>query len=295
MLRVLLIRAWDVLMFMQAQTYTDEVEKELVEAMGLPKTLAWGEIGLDYHYNLSDPEKQREVFARQIQLAVQHNKPLVIHTREAEEGAHHVRACGWLSSGDSPRMHRHISDNEAACAKGLAGARPLLHVVPGHGQVASQRMAQPLHRLHWGSSPSRPAKSTTELEGVRLYLKLTIPPQVITFGSGELTEVVRHVPLERILLETDGPYMTPAPFRFVVPCATALWSTRGGASDIAVAPVCAEARCVTRATCPSLPRRWASSRACRLRRCSKLHATTRNACTAFDCAVSMRLMFGRCT
>jgi TatD DNase family protein len=62
------------------------VEKELAEAMALPKTLAWGEIGLDYHYNLSDPEKQKEVFARQLQMAVQLGKPLVIHTREAEDG-----------------------------------------------------------------------------------------------------------------------------------------------------------------------------------------------------------------
>jgi TatD DNase family protein len=83
----------------QAQTYTDEVERELVEAMALPKTLAWGEIGLDYHYNLSDPATQRQVFARQIQLAVQHNKPLVIHTREAEEGKSRVSSlvvsCRW--------------------------------------------------------------------------------------------------------------------------------------------------------------------------------------------------------
>jgi TatD DNase family protein len=69
------------------------VERELVEAMALPKTLAWGEIGLDYHYNLSDPATQRQVFARQIQLAVQHNKPLVIHTREAEEGKSRVSSC----------------------------------------------------------------------------------------------------------------------------------------------------------------------------------------------------------
>ncbi len=37
---------------------------------------------------------------------------------------------------------------------------------------------------------------------------------MITFGAGDLSEVVRHVPLERILLETDGPYMTPAPYRY---------------------------------------------------------------------------------
>jgi Tat protein secretion system quality control protein TatD with DNase activity len=50
------------------------------------KAVAWGEIGLDYHYNLSDPQVQRSVFARQIKKAVELGLPLVIHTREAEEG-----------------------------------------------------------------------------------------------------------------------------------------------------------------------------------------------------------------
>ena len=50
-----------------------------------PKTAAWGEIGLDYHYNMSPPEVQRDVFARQARAAVSIGKSIVIHTREAEE------------------------------------------------------------------------------------------------------------------------------------------------------------------------------------------------------------------
>lgn len=50
-----------------------------------PKAAAWGEMGLDYHYNLSDPAVQRDVFARQLRAAVELKKPIVIHTREAEE------------------------------------------------------------------------------------------------------------------------------------------------------------------------------------------------------------------
>lgn len=50
-----------------------------------PKAAAWGEMGLDYHYNISEPAVQRDVFARQARAAVSLNKPIVIHSREAEE------------------------------------------------------------------------------------------------------------------------------------------------------------------------------------------------------------------
>jgi len=46
---------------------------------------AWGEMGLDYHYDNSPREVQKEVFAKQLQLAVSVKKPIVVHTREAEE------------------------------------------------------------------------------------------------------------------------------------------------------------------------------------------------------------------
>jgi TatD DNase family protein len=68
-----------------AQAYTPELEQSLVEAMADHKTVAWGEIGLDYHYDFSPREIQREVFAKQILKGVALGKPLIIHTREAEE------------------------------------------------------------------------------------------------------------------------------------------------------------------------------------------------------------------
>lgn len=64
-----------------AKDYDDDVEASLVAFMSNPKTVAWGEMGLDYHYNHSEPAVQREVFARQLRQAVQCAKPLVIHTR----------------------------------------------------------------------------------------------------------------------------------------------------------------------------------------------------------------------
>lgn len=54
--------------------------------MSHPKTVAWGEMGLDYFYDFSDRETQKKVFGRQLQKAVELNKPIVIHARDADEG-----------------------------------------------------------------------------------------------------------------------------------------------------------------------------------------------------------------
>lgn len=63
-----------------------EVEfNKIISRSTLPKMVAVGEIGLDYHYNNSPPEIQRKVFERQLQIAVDHDLPVVIHTRDADE------------------------------------------------------------------------------------------------------------------------------------------------------------------------------------------------------------------
>jgi TatD DNase family protein len=53
--------------------------------MSHPRVIAWGECGLDYHYDHSPRDVQRTIFARQIQCAVKVNKPLVVHSRSAEQ------------------------------------------------------------------------------------------------------------------------------------------------------------------------------------------------------------------
>ena len=63
-----------------------EVEfNKIMTRSTLPKMVAVGEIGLDYHYNNSPPEIQRKVFERQLQIAVDKDLPVVIHTRDADE------------------------------------------------------------------------------------------------------------------------------------------------------------------------------------------------------------------
>jgi TatD DNase family protein len=62
------------------------VEQQIKEAMNSnSKIRAWGEMGLDYFYTKSPPDLQRKVFERQLKCAVEMKKPMVIHTREAEE------------------------------------------------------------------------------------------------------------------------------------------------------------------------------------------------------------------
>lgn len=68
-----------------ASDYNEEVEQQLIKLWNHPKNLAIGEIGLDYHYDYSPRETQKAVFIRQMELARQLNKKVIIHSREATE------------------------------------------------------------------------------------------------------------------------------------------------------------------------------------------------------------------
>lgn len=70
-----------------AKDYTDQVEQELMGYLADPRTVAVGEVGLDYHYDLSPREVQRQVFRRQIRLAAETGLQLILHVREAHDEA----------------------------------------------------------------------------------------------------------------------------------------------------------------------------------------------------------------
>lgn len=71
-----------------------------LEAMAHPRCVGWGEFGLDYHYDNSPRDIQREVFTRQLRQAVKLGKPMTIHTREAEED------CERILKAEVPREHK---------------------------------------------------------------------------------------------------------------------------------------------------------------------------------------------
>ncbi len=129
----------------------------------LPKVVAVGEIGLDYHYDFSPREVQRAVFVRQLALARETNKPVIIHDREA---------------------HADVLATVKLEGKGLTG---VFHCFSGSVEMAR------------------------EVLKMGFYVSVAGP---VTFANArKLHEVVKAVPLERLLVETDCPYLTPEPLR----------------------------------------------------------------------------------
>lgn len=125
---------------------------------------AVGEIGLDYHYDFSPRDVQREVFRAQVVLAGEMQLPVVVHTREAEADT--------------------MALLEDAARKPLAG---VLHCFTGTAQLA-----------RWALD-------------VGLYVSFA---GIVTFpNTRALREVAGSVPLDRLLVETDCPYLAPEPFR----------------------------------------------------------------------------------
>lgn len=129
------------------------------------RIIAWGEIGLDYHYDHSPREVQREVFRRQLRLARAASLPVIIHSREADDETVAILREEWHGSELGGVMH---------CFGG------------------SVAMAESV-----------------------LELGLTISfAGNVTFKKAEnLREAARQVPLDRLFIETDCPYLTPVPFR----------------------------------------------------------------------------------
>lgn len=129
------------------------------------RVIAWGEIGLDYHYDHSPREVQRKVFARQLRLARQARLPVIIHSRSADDDTVAILSDEFDAGGPSGVMH---------C---------------------------------FGGTPKM-AESVLEL-GFMISFAGNV-----TFKKAEnLREAARVVPLERLLIETDCPYLTPVPFR----------------------------------------------------------------------------------
>jgi TatD DNase family protein len=138
-----------------------------------PKVQAIGEIGLDFHYNYSERDVQEYWFRRQTQLAVELDMPIVIHDREAND--------------EVLRVLKEEGVFGKARAERLGDARLLMHCFSGSAELARQY--------------------------VRLGATISIAGPITYKNARKNAEVVREVPLERLLVETDSPYLTPEPLR----------------------------------------------------------------------------------
>lgn len=170
-----------------ARLYDDRAEQKIQELIKQsPRVIAWGEIGLDFHYDNSPREVQMEVFRRQLRLARDANLPVIIHTREAE-------------------------DETIDILKSELGDANL----PGIMHCFSGSLALSLKSIELGFVIS--------FSGIVTFKK-----------ADDLRAVANQVPLDRLLIETDCPFLSPVPFRgkrnepaYVVEVARCLAQLRG--------------------------------------------------------------------
>jgi len=98
----------------EAKTYTDEVEARLIELSKHPKVVAFGEIGLDYHYDLSPRDVQQEILEREIRLAARLGLPVVFHVREAYEDFNRIIERNKEYLGNGVLLHCYSGSAELA-------------------------------------------------------------------------------------------------------------------------------------------------------------------------------------
>lgn len=148
----------------EAGSYTADIEKGLQERLTLPKVVALGEIGLDYHWMEDPKDVQERVFRRQIAIAREMKLPISIHMREAIEDTYKI-----------------LQDEKIHDIGGI------MHSFSGDLEWAKRFLDLGMHISFSG---------------------------VVTFKKAlEVQEAAAGVPLDKLLVETDAPYLAPVPYR----------------------------------------------------------------------------------
>jgi len=149
----------------EARHYPDLDVSRLMDLAGREKVVGIGEAGLDYHYDLSPRDIQRQVFKVQIDAARRTGLPLVLHTREADDDTAQMLEEAYGEGAFPILMHCYTSGEELAKRAAALGA--------------------------WFSVSG--IATFKQAEGVRA--------------------VIRDMPADRIIVETDCPYLAPTPLR----------------------------------------------------------------------------------
>ena len=147
-----------------AKDMTDEWMRGLRNILADEKVVALGEIGLDYHYDFSGQEAQRDAFKRLIPLADEFEKPIIIHDRDAHDDVWNIMK-----------------------GVGFPKRRGVFHCFSGDVRFAEEILKEGFY--------------------------ISIPGVVTFMKAHDLHEVVAVTPLERMVIETDCPYLSPEPYR----------------------------------------------------------------------------------
>lgn len=149
----------------EADSHPDLGAGALMEASTHPRVIGIGECGLDYFYDKSDREAQRERFQAHIEAARQTGLPLIIHTRDAEEDTAEILT-------------------QATREGGVSG---VLHCFTSSAELARQAL------------------------DIGFYISLS---GIVTFKNArDLQETAKQIPRDRLLVETDAPFLAPVPNR----------------------------------------------------------------------------------
>jgi TatD DNase family protein len=136
-----------------------------------PKVIAWGEIGLDYHYDHSPRETQKQVFSQQMELAAAAKLPIVIHCRPSDGSSNAWEDClGMIQDQWMP--------------KGIGG---ILHCFTGSWAEAKR--------------------------GLDMGFLISFAGNITFPKAQQIRDAALEVPLDRMLIETDCPYLAPVPHR----------------------------------------------------------------------------------
>ncbi len=146
----------------QAAGFDDASAARLESFFDDPAVVAVGETGLDYHYDFSPRERQRDAFAWHLAQSARCGKPVIIHSREADDDTARL-------IGDAP-----------------AGLTGVLHCFSAGAAVLGAALARDLY-VSWSG--------------------------MITFRNWDAAWAVERVPDDRLLIETDAPYLAPVPNR----------------------------------------------------------------------------------
>jgi TatD DNase family protein len=147
-----------------ATSFDPKTEARVEALLSRPEVAAVGETGLDYYYEHSPKQVQRDALARHIALARKHDLPIVLHCRDAESDLRDVLTSEWPDT-----------------AKGV------VHCFTGRYEDARWYLDKGL---------------TVSFTGIFTFKK-----------SGDLRDVARKLPLDRLMVETDSPYLAPMPYR----------------------------------------------------------------------------------
>ena len=160
-----------------AKLYDDKAENHLIDLIrSSEKVIAWGEIGLDFYYDHSPREVQIEVFRRQIKTARELNLPIIVHSRDANDETVKILTEEFCQ----------LTPQAAFADEGVRGPG-IMHCFGGTPQMAEALM--------------------------RIGFLISFAGNVTFKKADNLREAARVVPLDKLLVETDCPFLTPIPFR----------------------------------------------------------------------------------